>query len=153
MAGEMTKSAALYVSWGGTGRAASLREAMRRAGDDERPLRYLALLDDDHFGDLDSSMLNLVRNELTWLLDSQLELTRHQLGVEQLPVSVSVRSGPVIDLIVEEAADIGSTMILIGAPVPVAGHDSIQSLIDQVASRTGAEVSLVLPNERRSTSG
>ncbi|MCP5033979.1 MAG: hypothetical protein GY939_19430, partial [Actinomycetia bacterium] len=79
----------LYVSWGGTGWAASVREAMRRAmtdnvdGDGEngqRGLRYLAVLDDEHFADLDDNMLALVTEELRWLIDAQLELTRRQLG-------------------------------------------------------------------------
>jgi len=142
----------LYVSWGGTGRAASVRQAMRRAVAEQRPLRYLAVLDDDHFSDLDRPMIDLVANELGWLLEAQIELTRSQIGAEDLPVSVEVRSGRLVDLVAETVAAAAGpndeNLVLIGAPVPVAGHDSIQTLIDQIAGQTGSKVDLVLPVDR-----
>ena len=64
----------IYVSWGGTGRAASLRQALHRAEEDERAFTYLAVLDDEHFDDLDHSVIELMVEELEWLLDAQLEL-------------------------------------------------------------------------------
>ena len=76
----------LYVSWGGSGRAASVRAAMRLAleqpEESGRGLRYLAVLDDEHFADIDDNLLAVVSDELRWVLDAQLELTRNQLGAE-----------------------------------------------------------------------
>ena len=137
----------LYVSWGGTGRGASVREAMREAVEQQRPLHYLAVLDDEHFADLDHSMIALLIDELRWLLEAQLELTRAQVGADDLDVSIVVRAGQVVDLVAETVDGAGETDVLIGAPVPVAGHHSIEEQIGQIASRTGSPVRLVLPDE------
>lgn len=136
----------LYVSWGGTGRAASVREAMRRAMVTERPLRYLAVLDDEHFADLDESMIRLVGDELQWLLDAQLELTKTQIGGDELAVAVDVIAGRVADVVADAVGEGSEVDILIGAPIAVAGHDSVESLIEQIATRTGCRVELVQPD-------
>lgn len=136
----------LYVSWGGTGRAASVRKAMQRAMTEDRPLRYLGVLDDEHFADLDNAMLEILTQELHWLLDAQLELTKSQVGGEDLDVSVDVAAGQVVDLVVDSVKETTGTDILLGAPVPVAGHDSIETMISQIAKRTGCRVELVRPD-------
>ncbi|MGI9613616.1 MAG: hypothetical protein ACR2QO_11935 [Acidimicrobiales bacterium] len=136
----------LYVSWGGTGRAASVRTAMQQAMTEDRPLRYLAVLDDEHFADLDDAMLKILTKELHWLLDAQLELTKSQVGGDGLDVSIEVAAGRVVDLVVGSVEDGAGTDILVGAPVPVAGHDSIETLISQIAERTGCSVEMVQPD-------
>ncbi len=142
----------LYVSWGGTGWAASVREAMRRAmtdnvdGDSEngqRGLRYLAVLDDEHFADLDDNMLALVTEELRWLIDAQLELTRRQLGATDLVTEVIVRTGDVADAVVDVTEERGPAEVLIGAPLPA--HQTIEALTSEVQARTKVEVSVVTP--------
>ncbi len=142
----------LYVSWGGTGWAASVREAMRRAiiaganGDSksgQRGLRYLAVLDDGHFADLDNNMLALVTEELHWLLDAQLELTRRQLGATDLAIEVIVSTGDIADAVVDALAEHGSAEILIGAPLPA--HENIEALTSDLEARTEIEISLVTP--------
>ncbi len=140
MTGEL-----LYVSWGGTGRAASVREALRRAQADDRTLRYLAVLDDEHFADLDGAMIELVRDELHWLLDAQLELTRGQVGAGEVEVAIDVTVGRVADAVAGAVGGTSGVDILIGAPVPPAGDESVESLIDQIADRTGCRVELVQP--------
>lgn len=135
----------LYVSWGGTGRAASARQAILRAKADGRAIRYLAVLDDEHFADLDPRMRELVADELDWLLDAQLELTREQVGASDVAVTVEVRTGQVVDLVVETIEAIGVTPVLIGAPVPVAGHETIDALMAVIGERTGCPVELVRP--------
>ncbi len=145
-AGEAAGPPLLYVSWGGTGRAATVRQAMVRAADEDRGLHYLAVLDDDTFADLDRSLAGLVAEELTWLLDAQLNLTAEQIGATDLPVSVEVRRGRVVDLVAETADGLGRTQVLIGAPVPVAGHASVEALLDRIAERTGCPVALVSPD-------
>lgn len=141
----------LYVSWGGTGRAASVREAMRRAmadeTNDEAGLRYLAILDDAHFADLAGRTRGLVADELEWLLDAQLELTRSQLGANDFPIDVVVRSGDVVEAVVDVLGERGPADVLIGAPVPVAGHDTVESLIDALRARISGKVSIVVPPE------
>lgn len=139
----------LYVSWGGTGRPASVREAMRRAmaqdGDHEPGMRYLAILDQDAFGDLDDTMKRLVADELEWLLEAQLELTRDQLGAEHFPVDVVVRSGDVVEAVVDVLGERGPADVLIGAPFPVAGHTSVEGLTEVLRARISGTVSIVVP--------
>ena len=146
----------LYVSWGGTGRAAGVRQAMRQAVVQEtnsdsavgkRGLRYLAVLDDDHFADLDRYMLQLVIDELEWLLDTQLELTRNQLGAEDLAVDVVVRTGDVIECVVDVLGERGPAEVVIGAPVAAVGHDSIEAMTSHLEARIRGKVSVVVPPE------
>lgn len=145
----ITATALVYVSWGGTGRGASLRAAMLEAVGGDRPLHYLAVLDDEHFADLDRSMIGLLTDELEWLLHAQVELARAQVGADGLDVSIEVRPGQVVDIVAETVARIGPAEVLIGAPVPVAGHESVKELIDQIAHRTGGRARLIAPDGDR----
>jgi hypothetical protein len=135
----------VYVSWGGTGRATTVREAMRRAGASGRDLVYLAILDDSAFGDVDPTMLELAREELAWLLDAQLELTRSQTGLDDLSVRVLVRTGDVADRICELVDGAGEREVLIGAPGPLAGDDQVTGLVDVVRRRVPVPVELIEP--------
>lgn len=136
----------VYVSWGGTGRAASLRSAMQTASEAERGLVYLAVIDEDSFDDLDDVMVDLVRDELEWLLDAQIELTKRQLDVASLPVRVIVRRGDVDEHVAEVVEAIGETLVLIGAPVATKGHDSVAAMVESLRKRTGRPVELVDPS-------
>lgn len=140
MSGEL-----VYVSWGGTGRAASLRSAMRTAAEADKGLVYLAVIDQATFEDLDDAMVDLVQDELEWLLEAQIELTKSQVDVGGLAVRVIVRRGDVDDHVAEVVATLGETSVLIGAPVATAGHGSVAAMIDALASRTGRPVTLVDP--------
>ncbi len=138
----------VYVSWGGTGRAASLRVALARAAENDRGLTYLAVLDDSTFADVDDRLLDLAVNELTWLLETQLDLIKAQTDLEGVDVRVIVRSGDVADAIAEVAQAMGADRssgaeVLIGAPVPVSGHDSIADLVELLGQRVDLPVSLI----------
>ena len=133
----------VYVSWGGTGRGATLRAAMQKACNEDQGLLYLAVLDDASFADLDDTFLGVVRDELEWLLDAQLEVTKTQLGVEELPVRVIIRSGDVAEQVAEVARTLGDTQIIVGAPVPLARHESIEALLEEIQVRVDMPVSLV----------
>lgn len=139
----------VYVSWGGTGRAAALRAALAKAAAEQRGLTYLAVLDDSTFGDIDEATLELVKDELAWLLDAQLELTRSQIGVDDVEVRVLVQAGDVADAIaetveaVEGTAD--NTEVLIGAPIPLTADESVSELIKVLGRRVDAPVTLIEP--------
>ena len=135
----------LYVSWGGTGRAASVREAMRRAVADGVGLRYLAILDTEHFADLDDRTIEVMSDELRWLLEAQLDLTSTQLGVDDLPVEVVVKVGDVVETVVDVLGERGPAEVLIGAPVPTAEHESVEALTEALRGRISGSVSLVSP--------
>ncbi|MEL7207651.1 MAG: hypothetical protein AAGK32_05390 [Actinomycetota bacterium] len=147
----------LYVSWGGSGRPASLRQAMREAlaaaaaGDPDTAaegspgLRYLAILDDGNFGDLDEPTIRIVTDELRWLLDTQVDLTRHQVGAADLPVEVVVRRGDVVEGVVDVLGERGPARVLLGAPVAPGGHESVEALRAAMSARLQTEVEVVAP--------
>ncbi len=133
----------VYVSWGGTGRGATLRAAMERASESGKGLLYLAILDDAHFADLDGAFLAVVKDELEWLLDAQLNVSKTQLGIEGLPVRVVIRGGDVAEQVADVVATMGDTEVVVGAPVPLTGHESIESLMELIRSRVSVPVDLV----------
>ncbi len=135
----------VYVSWGGTGRAAALREAVNLASDDDAGLVYLAILDDSTFGDLDHSMLDLAKDELSWLLDAQVELTMRQTGIGDVPVRVLVRSGDVAQEIVEAAGALGETEVMLGGPFPDTATAAVSDLVKLLEGRLQGPVSLIEP--------
>ncbi len=133
----------VYVSWGGTGRASTLRKAMDQAAGSARGLVYLAILDDSTFGDIDRNMLDLARDELAWLLDAQLELTRRQTGLSEVAVRVLVRSGDVAAEIIDVVETVGTTEVLIGAPLPPEKENAVAELVQHLGSRLQATVALL----------
>ncbi|MDH4277980.1 MAG: hypothetical protein OEZ14_16870 [Acidimicrobiia bacterium] len=133
----------VYVSWGGTGRGATLRTAMERASAAGKGLLYLAILDDASFADLDATFLAVVKDELEWLLDAQLEVTKAQLGIEELPVRVLIRGGDVAEQVAEVVTTMGETEVIVGAPVPLADHESIESLLEMIRGRVTVPVDLI----------
>lgn len=135
----------VYVSWGGTGRSASLREAVRQTQGEGNSLIYLAVLDDTSFSDLDQTMLDLVVNELEWVLDAQVQMATAQVGQPLVPVELIVRYGGVVAEVSEVTSSLNKPKILVGAPVPVAGHESVADLIAALEASTGCVVSLVEP--------
>lgn len=135
----------LYVSWGGTGRAATVRQALTRAGRSGQRLAYLAILDDGAFGDIEPAMLELASDELSWLLDAQLDLTRRQTNLDDVPVRVVVRSGDVVDRIVEQAQGGSVAEILIGAPVTLTDAGPVDDLVDEVRKRVALPVEVIEP--------
>lgn len=132
----------IYVSWGGTGRGAALRAAMEQASAGGKGLLYLAVLDDAHFADLDEGFLAVVKDELEWLLDAQLEVTKTQLGVDDLPVRVLIRGGDVVDQVADVIATVGDTEVIVGAPVPLADQESVHALLDTLRQRVSVPVEL-----------
>jgi hypothetical protein len=143
--GQPDRPELLYVSWGGTGRAATVREAIGRAGATGRGLVYLAILDDAAFGDIDDAMLDLAGQELAWLLEAQLDLTRSQTNLEDVPVRVLVRTGDVAERVGEAAQAVGATEVLIGAPVTVAGSEVVADLVAVVRDRVPVPVEVIEP--------
>lgn len=134
----------IYVSWGGTGRGSSLREAYRQAATGQRGLLYLAILDEDTFNDLDPTLLTVVSEELKWLLDAQIRLVQNELGLD-VPTRIMVRTGDIDDEVTEVIKLTGTDTVLIGAPVPLARHTSVDEFVGILTDRTQASVSVVEP--------
>lgn len=131
----MSTEEVVYVSWGGNGRGLALREAFEAALERGVPLVYLAILDDDHFGDLDTSYLNLVIDELEWLLDTQLRLVANSLDAKGHAARFMVRAGPVYAVIADVVETSGAELVLI--------PDEVAASADAVSRAAGVPVEVV----------
>ncbi len=134
----------LYVSWGGSGRASCLRQALRQAEDADASLRYLAILDDGAFAGIDAGMKSVIADELAWLLETQIDLARRQTSIDRT-VWLQVEAGDVGPLAAAVAKATDATKILIGAPVPVSATESVAELLESLRTTTGIPVDLILP--------
>ncbi len=141
-------SEAIYVSWGGTGRSEAVRAAVDRAGEAGQDLRYLAILDDEQFGDLSPALADTVRSELQWLLRAQLRMVNLQTDPD-VKSTIEIRQGDVEDEVISAAKDLGADLILLGAPLPkdsgAARRHSIDELVEVLRRETGADVEIVGP--------
>lgn len=136
----------IYVSWGGTGRGAAVRAAMRRAGNAGQNMRYLAILDDGQFGDLTPRLAEMVTAELSWLLQAQLRMI-DLLTEPKVETEVEICHGDIEYNVREVAARTGADLILLGAPLRQKpgdfGHRDITALIDLLRAETGADVEII----------
>lgn len=133
----------IYVSWGGTGRGAALRAAYEEAATADLDLVYLAILDPPTFADLDGALLELVADELEWLLRAHLR-TVAEASSAKLNSRVVVRTGEVDDEVEALVRDIDAATVVIGAPVAT-GQRDIDELVDALRARTGIDVHMVDP--------
>lgn len=134
----------IYVSWGGTGRGAALRAAYEQAAEANQSLTYLAILDPPHFSDLDKGLIELVVDELQWLLNAHMRTVAQASYRQVESTRVIVRTGEVDDEVVELAAVTGAEAIVLGAPVDIGGT-SVHDLVEALRERTGVDVSIVDP--------
>jgi len=144
--GDKTGKETLYVSWGGTGRGAAVRAAVKRAGEAGQNLRYLAILDDDQFGDLNPKLAEMVAAELTWLLKAQLRMI-DLLTEPDVEATVEICHGDIEYHVAEVAARIGADLILLGAPLgkrlAASGRKDRLQLVEALRNATGADVEIV----------
>lgn len=136
----------IYVSWGGTGRGAALRAAVRRAGEAGQNLHYLAILDDDQFGDLTPQLADMVAAELTWLLKAQLRMI-DLLTEPAVAATVEICHGDIEYNVTQVASRISADLILLGAPLggrlAGSGHRKRSELLEALQQATGADVEIV----------
>ena len=142
---DPARPAIVYVSWGATGRGAAFREAYDRAAEENRGIVYLAVLDAPTFGDLDEALLAMVTEELTWLLQAQVRLVDSEVPETHVGTRIVVRGGEVTMEVNELVKSMGTDLVLIGAPVPLGDHGSVQELVAALAERTGAQVEIIDP--------
>ena len=141
---DQTPGELIYVSWGGTGRGAALRAAYEQAAQAGQALTYLAILDPPHFADLDAGLINLVIDELEWLLNAHMR-TVAEASYQQVPSTrVIVRTGEVDDEVEALAKQAGAASIVLGAPIDIGGT-SVTDLMDVLRQRTGVDVRIVDP--------
>ena len=133
----------VYVSWGGSGRGVAFREAYDRAVIEGRGIVYLAILDPPTFSDLDDSLLEVVIEELTWLLEAQIHLVDREELSAGVATRTLVRGGDVAEEVSSLVDALDADLVLIGAPVPLADHASVDELVSELSERTGAVVEVI----------
>jgi len=134
---------AMYVSWGGTGRANGFRRSLRQAEANFDTLVYLAVIDPETFPGLDDRLGQVVQEELKWLLDTQTTLAQQQGSGEGVEIEVIVRSGEVAAQTSEVVAELGVTTVYVGSPDSGRTDDAVATVIEQIRHRTNATVALV----------
>jgi len=142
---DQTPGELIYVSWGGTGRGAALRAAYEQAAEAGQTITYLAILDPPNFADLDKGLLDLVVQELEWLLNAHMRTVAEASSKQVASTRVVVRTGGVDDVVETLARDTGATAIVLGAPIAVAGA-SAEELLQALRVRTGVDVSIADPD-------
>lgn len=135
----------IYVSWGGSGRGAALRAAYDQAAEAGQSLTYLAILDPPHFSDLDNGLIELVAEELDWLLNAHMRTVAEASYRQVESTRVVVRVGEVDDEVEALVKSSGAAAIVLGAPVDIGGR-SVQELMAALEKRTGVSVSIVDPD-------
>lgn len=133
----------LYVSWGGSGTTDSLRNAARQANESETALVYLGVVDDDSFGDVDGATMEMLLEELNFLLRTQLVGVTRQIGAPDLPTSVEIRRGSVADAITGVATSMGVASVLIGGPLPISHSEDPEAVVAELSKSCGIKLSLI----------
>ena len=133
----------IYVSWGGSGRGATFTQAYDTAVEQGRGIVYLAILDGPTFGDLDDTLLDVVTQELTWLLEAQLRLVDREELATEVSTRTLVRGGDVTDEVTSLVEALGADLVLVGAPIPTSGDRSVEQLLDELRETTGVYVRVI----------
>ena len=133
----------LYVSWGGSGTTDSLRNAAQQAHDSDTALVYLGIVDDQTFGDVDGATMEMLLEELDFLLRTQLVGVTRQIGAPDLATSVEIRRGSVSDAIRGVSAKMGVKSALIGGPLPSSHEADRDSAVAELSQSSGVQLTLV----------
>lgn len=134
----------IYASWGGQGHSSALRTAVQRASETGQRLTYLAILDEDTFGEIDAALADSVATELQWLLEAQLRLVLNEAGIGQLDTRAVVEQGDVRHEIEHFIDATGATEVLFGAvTTDVVTVDDVRSFATEIEQATKATVNIV----------
>jgi hypothetical protein len=136
----------LYLTWSGTCRSATLRQATRHAVENNGAFVHLAVLDDASFADVEDHVMIIVAEELEWLLEAQVYLVRRQIGADDLPVRVVVRRGDIVEQTVSMLDELGCADLVVGAPGPVGETGPLTDLLAVMSSRVDQVVRLADPD-------
>lgn len=115
----------VYVSWIGTGHSRAVRQAVRIAVSspgETRELVYLAVLDDGGFADVDESLRATAVEELTRMLQVQMDMITEQLEADGLTTRILVRTGDVADQVSDVVGTLDAVHVFLGGPVPAEGE-------------------------------
>jgi len=147
--GKATAGELIYVSWGGSGRGAALRAAYDQAAENDQSLTYLAILDPPHFSDLDSNLIELIVEELEWLLNAHMRTVAEASNQRVESTRVIVRTGEVDDEVEELVQATGASAVVLGAPIDFGGK-TVDELVQVLEQRTGVNVAIVDPEDSSS---
>ena len=126
----------LYLSLAGAGTSETLEQALIVAVEAETDLRYVAVVDDAHFGDIDHATMEMVAEELEFLLRAQLVAVRRR--VTSSPAGhVAIHRGSAADVL--GGVDETIHEVLVGGPIAL-DEAATSELIVQLERRSGVRV-------------
>ncbi len=125
----------LYLSIAGAGTSETLEQALIVAAETKTDLRYVAVVDDQHFGDVDKATMHMVGEELEFLLRAQLIAVQRRL-MSSPDGRVVIHRGTAVDA-VGGADDVDE--VLIGGPLALDAA-AVSELIEKLGQRAGVGV-------------
>ncbi len=134
----------VYVSWAGTGHSLAVRQAVRvaqRTGDQLTELVYLAVLDDNGFSDVDLSMREAAADELARMLEVQMDMIIDEVGADGLTSRILVRTGDVVQQVIDVVNTLGAAHVLLGGPVP--DDEGTARVVDRLNSELSVPVDVL----------
>lgn len=127
----------LYLSIAGAGTSDTLEEALIVAVEADSDLRYVAVVDDQHFGDVDDATMDMVADELRFLLRAQLIAVRRRV-TSSPDGHVVIHRGTALSA-VGGADDDDVDVVLIGGPLALDAA-AVSELIEKLKRGAGVDV-------------
>ncbi|MFQ5398192.1 MAG: universal stress protein [Anaerolineae bacterium] len=134
---------------GGEASRAVQMEAIKQAKLQGKPLVFLYVTNPASLGELDSSLMAAVREELNWMGQALLHIASLRARAAGIQAQLVVREGDVREEIVSFLRDSESCLLLLGAPrkasFNVFGDDAVEQFAASIREKTGAEVRVIRP--------
>ena len=139
------------ASRGGEGSRAALRAATDYARDSNALIRFLYVVDETQFDDVDPVLKPALQQELRWTGRTLMELASrrgHQAGVTS---EVVILKGRAKDAIITYMLEHKAKVLFLGAPrgttANIFGDDEIEQFGIEIEKRTQTKVSIVRPED------
>lgn len=133
----------LYVSWGGSGRNDTVEAAALQTAQAGGSFVYLGIVDNAKFGDVASATLEMLIEELDFILRAQTKAVMRHINSPETASRVIVRRGDVGTELRTVAAEIGVSTALVGGPLPIRDQRTAAEVIASLESETGLKLTLI----------
>jgi CO dehydrogenase/acetyl-CoA synthase alpha subunit len=87
--------------------------------------------------------MEMLVEELNFLLRTQLVGVTRQIGATELPTSVEIRRGDVAEAMREVGSHINATSALVGGPLPIDSAADPDAVIARLRQRSGLDLRLI----------
>lgn len=134
---------------GGAGSRAVQMAAIQRSRESGNPLIFLYITDPHSLGTYDESLAPYVHDELEWMGETLLRTAQRRADAAQIHSEAWVRQGDVQEEICRFIADVGASLLLLGAQrgttANVMGDDAVEQVAQKIMNVTGIKVEVIRP--------